>query len=146
MTTLLVITAMGVPPYSARGLTQTLQPIAAAAQVRRTVNGDLIDVSASQFRKYRSTIACADQQAPALDGIWPGMTVTVDCVSELAYLTDGGSPERTLAEEDSATPATRTEGEFTFYRPQLEMLVLDHRQQTDEYGAVVSWQLDLEEV
>jgi len=38
-----------VPPYSARGLTQTLTPIAAAANMRRTINGELLDLSAGQF-------------------------------------------------------------------------------------------------
>ena len=81
--TMLVLSGIGVPSYSARGLTQTLQPIEAAGSQRRTVNGTLVDLSQAQFRKYRSTIRCNDQQAPALDGIWPGQVVTVSCVAEL---------------------------------------------------------------
>jgi hypothetical protein len=140
-TTLLVLSGFGVPPYSARGLTQTLDPIAGAAVLRRTVNGDLVDRSAPQFRKYQSSISCADQQAPALEGIWPGQAVTVDCVAELAYLTMTDAPSRPVVEDSS-----REEGDFTFYRPRLTMRVVGFSQSRDEYGAVTSWKLDLEEV
>jgi len=138
-TTLLVISGMGVPPYSARGLSQTLTPIPASQQMRRTVNGELLDISSPLFRKYASSISCTDQQAPALEGIWPGQVLTVDCVAELAYPTMTGSPERTVV-------ASREEGAWTFYRPRLVMMVTGFQTQTDEYQAVVAWQLDLEEV
>ena len=87
--TVLTLSGVGVPPWSARGLTQTLEPIDAAAQLRRTVNGALRDFGYAPFRKYRSTISCADQEPPAVDGVWPGRTVTVGCVAELSFLTVG---------------------------------------------------------
>ena len=68
--TLLVLSGPGVQPYSARGLTQTLEPISAKSRVRRTVNGTLVDVSDAVFEKYRSTISCADQTVPALNDVW----------------------------------------------------------------------------
>lgn len=139
--TLLVLSGAGVPPYSARGLQQTLQPIAAATQMRRTVNGALVDISAAQFRKYSSSITCSDQQAPALEGIWPGEELVVDCVAELAYPIMTGSPDREVVPGSS-----RDEDGFTFYRPRLTMLVVGFTEAKDEYGAVTSWQLDLEEV
>lgn len=137
--TLLVLSGMGVAPYSARGLTQTLQPIAQAAQQRRTVNGALVDVSASQFQKYRSTITCTDQASPALEGVWPGAELVVDCVAELGYETMTGAPAREVV-------ASREADGFTFYRPRLTMLVTDFSVQTDEWGASVGWTLGLEEV
>lgn len=136
----LSITGLSISPYSARGLTQTLEPIAAASQLRRTVNGALVDVSASQLRKYRSTISCSDANAPALDGVWPGQSVTVNCAVELSYLTSGGSPARPVVSGSS-----RTEGSYTFYRPQLTMRVVSHSVQFDEYGATTGWTLELEE-
>lgn len=141
MTTLLVLSTFGVPPYSARGLTQTLEPIEASVVMRRTVNGALLDLSASQFRKYRSTIACDDQQPPAVDGVWPGRLVTVDCAAELSFLTSGGSPGRPVV-----TGSSRVEGVFTFYRPQLSMRVTAFSVNRDEYNAAVNWQMTLEEV
>jgi hypothetical protein len=140
-TTLLAISGINIPPYSARGITQTLAPIASAASLRRTINGSLVDLSASQFRKYASTISCTDQQHPALNGVWPGLQVTVDCVCELSYLTSGGSADRTVVPSTS-----RVEGAYTFYRPRLTMRVMAYDIQTDEYGASVGWSLQLEEV
>lgn len=138
--TLLELTGIGVPPYSARGLSQTLEPIAAAGSQRRTVNGTLVDLSRSEFRKYKSTIKCADHQAPAFNGIWPGQVVTVKCVAELSYPT-GGNASRTVVSGSS-----RTEGSFVFYRPQLTMQVVGFSMEKDEYGATTSWTLELEEV
>ena len=141
MTTVLTLAGIDVPPYSARGLTQTLEPIEASVQLRRTVNGALVDLSDALFRKYRSTIACQDQEPPAVDGVWPGQIVSVECVAELCFVTVGGSPSR-LAVEDS----DRIDGAFTFYRPILTMRVTGFSVTRDEYGAAVSWQLQFEEV
>ena len=141
MTSVLSLSGFGVPPYSARGASQTLEPIGQAQQLRRTINASLIDVSRPEFRKYGSTISCSDQQPPAVDGVWPGQIVTVDCIAELSYKTSGGSPARTVVSGSS-----RTEGDFTFYRPRLTMRILNLSQETDEFGAVVSWSMQLEEV
>lgn len=138
--TLLVISGPGMPTYAARGLTQTLDPIDAAGAIARTVNGGLIDLSPHQMRKYKSTISCTDQETPALDGVWPGMPLTVDCVAELGYLTAGGSPQRTVV-----TGSSRTAGLWTWYRPRLDMMVMGYTTSTNEYGAAVGWSLDLEE-
>jgi hypothetical protein len=139
MDTLLVITGMGFSPYAARGLSQTLQPIEQSRQLKRTASGKLVDVSVEQFRKYRSTISCTDQRAPAIDGIWPGMVVTVSCVAELSYLV-GGSPSR-----PAVAGSIREEEGYVFYRPMLVMRVVDIGPSTDEFAAEVAWTLELEE-
>ncbi|MEJ6845079.1 hypothetical protein V3589_02500 [Sinorhizobium fredii] len=139
--TLLVLTGIGVAPYSARGLEQTLQPINGAGQLRRTINGTLIDLSESQLRKFTSTISGSDQLSPALNGVWPGETVTVDCIVELCYPTSGGSPDRPVVSGSS-----RLEGAMTYYRPQLSMRVTDWQIREDEWGREVGWTLQLEEV
>jgi hypothetical protein len=141
MTTMLTLSGVGVPPYSARGLTQTLEPIEASVQLRRTVNGVLADLSDAPFRKYKSTISCQDQEPPALDGLWPGQIIVVECVAELSFVTVGGSPAR-LAVADSE----RVDGDFTVYRPILTMRATGFSVTRDEYGGAVSWQLQLEEV
>ena len=133
----LVIAGIGLPPASIRGVTQTLEPIQAASQLMRTVNGALVDVSAAAFRKYASAIQCSDQAPPALDGIWPGALVTVDCIAELVHPV-GGTPTRPVVE-------SRTEGGFVFYHPRLTMLVTAFNLDRDEWGAVVSWSMTLEE-
>lgn len=139
--TILVISGPGMPTYAARGLTQSLDPIDAAGTLARTVNGALINLSPSQMHKYASTITCTDADTPALDGIWPGMPLTVDCVPELGYRTAGGAPTR------NAVPGSeRVSGAWTYYRPRLEMLVVNYSTKRDEYGAETEWSLELEEI
>ena len=140
--TVLSMTGMDVAPYSARGLSQSLEPISASGQLRRTINGELIDLSSAQMRKFSSVIRGTDQLSPAVNGIWVGSTVTVDCIVELAYITaTGEAPERTIV-----TGSSRTEGAFTYYRPQLVMMVTGWDIDHDEYGQQVGWSLSLEEV
>jgi hypothetical protein len=139
--TLLTLSGLGVPAYSARGLTQTLEPIEASAQLRRTVNGALVDLSYEPFRKYKSAISCQDQEPPAVDGVWPGQVITVECVAELCFATTTGSPTR-----PAVTGSQRMDGDFTFYRPVLTMRITGFSVSRDEYGAAVSWQLQLEEI
>lgn len=139
--TVLDLDDIGLHDGASRGITQTLEPIEAATAMRRTVNGTLINLAPTQFRKYRSTVACTDQLPPALDGVWPGDVITVECVSELSYLTSGGSPAKSVV-----TGSSRVAGDFTFYRPSIEMMIVRMNTRTDEFGAVVGWSLDLEEV
>lgn len=139
--TVLSITGIGIPPYSARNIRQTLTAIGAASYMRRTINGELIDLSPTQFRKYKSSISANDIQPPALDGIWPGLTVTVDCIKELGYLTSGGSPKKTVVSGSS-----RVDGLFTFYRPQIIFKIINWTDNFSEWEAGDEWQLDLEEV
>ena len=138
--TILRLTGMGIPPYSARGLSQTLEPIPASQQLRRTINGTLTDFSATQFRKFQSSISGDDQDPPAFNGLWPGMELVVDCIPELAYETMTGGPDRTVV-----PGSAREEGDFSYYRPQLTMKVVNFSLKKDEYGAQNSWVLDLEE-
>jgi hypothetical protein len=139
-TTVLALWGVGVPPYSARGLSQTLEPIDMSVDTARDINGALMDLSSSQFRKYKSKVTGTDQQPPAVDGVWPGHVVTVDCVAELC------APEYSLLQRGAVPGSEREETGFTFYRPRLEMMVVGFNTSTDEYGAQVGWEMDLEEV
>lgn len=140
--TLLTISGFGTMLYQARGLTQSLEVIAAAKNQGRVIDGDLIDVSGAQFRKYLSKITCIDSSSPPLDNIFPGMEVTVECACELCYLTGNpGSPAR-----PEVPGSARTAGEYSFYRPILTMLVRDVRLDFDEWRADTNWEISLEEV
>jgi hypothetical protein len=141
VTTLLEITGAGLTPYAARGLTQTLEPIAAASHTRRTINGSLKDNSQLQFQKYRSSISCKDMDAPQFDGNWPGKSLTVKCVAELSYVTIGGTPQRSVV-----TASSRVVGLYTMYRPILIMRLIKWNVADDEYEAAVNWSMELEEV
>jgi hypothetical protein len=138
--TVLVLSVMGVPLYSARGLSQTLEPIDASKNMRRSINGILTDVAHAQFRKYLSKITCTDARVPAADGIWPGMTLVVDCVAYLSH-------QSSLTPQRPVVPGSSfTENGFTFYRPRLTMLVTTNTAQIDEWAGTVPWEIDLEEV
>jgi hypothetical protein len=148
--TLLVLTPLAtatpvLTPYAARGLTQTLELISGGGAgqsqwLRRDVNGNLQDVSDIRFRKYRSTVSCRDGETPCVDNAWIGLQVQVSCIVELSYPT-GGSPARTVV-----TGSTRTQGSITYYRPQLTCLVASIKNSAQEYAALNSWEVDLEEV
>lgn len=135
----LALLGRGVPPYSARGLTQTLEPLDQATSLARTINGELIDLSRAEFRKYKSTISGTDQRPPSCDGLWPGREIVVDCIAELAYPV-GGAPQRPVVAGSSFSEAG-----FNYYRPRLTMMVTAFQLARDEYGAQVSWSMSLEE-
>lgn len=139
--TLLVLSDMGFPIYSAGGIRQTLTPIGGAGNILRDINGELVDLSDTAFQKFASRIECTDQNSPGIDGIWPGKILTVDCVVELAYSTNTGSPARPPVEG-----STWTSGDFTVYRPRLLMMVKNYELSLDEWPSDVSWSMDLEEV
>lgn len=131
----------GMPPYSLRGARQTLAPIDAASNLKRTVNGALIDLSGEQFRKLRSTISGEDQQTIPLGDFWPGRTVFVECIAKMCYMTGTGTPART-----AVAGSSYVDGDFTFYRPLLIMKIVSISADQDEYSDTVSWSIDLEEV
>ena len=136
---LLTISAVGVPPYSVRGLVSGIKPLGQSKQVRRTVNGAALDTSDSVMRQWAFTFQCKDQQAPGFWESWPGAVFTVALPMELAYLTATGAATRAVA-------ATRTEGDYTFYRPSVSAIVTDWSGEFDEWNADYSWTLDMEEV
>jgi hypothetical protein len=138
--TLLVLSGVGVPRFSARGLTQTLVPIDASLQLQRTINANIIDLSLAQFKKYRSQISATDQRPPSVDGKWPGQIVTVDCVVELSCVA-ADTPART-----QVPGSLYTEEGYKFYRPRLVMVVVGFNISNDEWPADVNWTMDLEEI
>lgn len=140
--TVLRMIGVGVPPYSARGLRQTIAPIDQASQLRRTVNGGLKDISFSGFKKYKTTISGTDQRPPNFDGKWPGKTVTIDCIAELSYTPDEGETRQRPAVPGSE----HVEGAHTVYRPRLEMRVVNFQQDHDEYEVAIGWTMDAEEI
>lgn len=140
--TLLVISGMGNFQYQARGLTQTLGLIPQATDLERSINGKLIDMGNPVFRKFMSKITCTDVDAPPLDGLWPGMAVTVQCAAGLSYATGNpGSPCR-----PEVSGSSYVQGGFTFYRPTLEMLVKTFSENWEEWRGDMGWVLELEEI
>lgn len=128
------------PLYSARGLTQTLEHEDGALIQERTINGELIDLSIPRFRVLRSVISATDVRPPSRDVVWPGRTVIVECAYTLSYPA-GGSPSR-----DVVPGSEFTEGDFTFYRPSITMMVGRMTGSFDEWAAGYSWSIELREI
>jgi hypothetical protein len=151
-----------------RQIKETLEPID-HGELRRTVNGVLMNLTMPEFRKYRISLSAADLFPPTLAGIWKGMQVTVQPISEIADRIATGGTVRTL-ERDPVAGSVRcvdidgAEVEFglvgrlvtltgaaakpvkIFYRAVLTMLVVSWSADEDEWGAATSWRLELEEV
>ncbi len=141
--TLLAMSTIGVPLYSARGLTQVLTPAPEAKPTpRRTINGELRWLGLTQMQKFDSTITCTDQEAPAFDGLWPGMSLIIDCVCELGYPI-GGSPIRPVV---SGSSRSNFDATYTYYRPQITFMVVDYQESNAEYQHDYQWQLNLREI
>lgn len=146
--TILTISGIDFPPWSARGLKQKLEVVGESKQLQRTVDGEMDDLSTSQFRKYRSTISCTDVDVPAIDGLFPGQEVVVDCIVELSYMEPGTPPEDEPG-ESAARPVVPgsviVANGFVRYRPRLTMLVEDISIQRNEWQAETNWSVDLVE-
>jgi hypothetical protein len=138
ITTLLTLSGDNLPPYSARGLRQTLEPIGQASALHRSVNGRLLNFAPSQFQLFKTEISGNDQQAPALTKVWPGTPITVSTVAELAYLTANNVPERLIA-------GSFIDGDYTFYRLVLNCIVVNWNLDKAEWEAMTGWRIDLEE-
>lgn len=158
--TLLILDGMGVPLYSARGLTQDFDMIdQAGASLLRDTDGNLQDFSPPNdiFHKYVTTISNTDLRLPRISGIWPGFLVNVHCVFEFCYPTIGGVADRPKvpnaynAQGRFISPPTvgvdtRVEGDFTYYRPIFACRVRKISGGKKEYPGDTNWTIIAEEV
>lgn len=141
--TILTISSFGNMLYQARALSQSLKPIGESTQMERTINGTLVDLSVAQFRKYSTSIRVPNNvNAPPIDNVFPGQTVTVQCACALAFVTGTvGLPHKPVV-----SGSMYTEGDYTFYRPELEMMVRSVDTSFDEWQNVIGWTIELEEI
>lgn len=139
---LLSMIELGIAPYALRGISQTLEPIDAAGDFRRTASGTLIHISAPQFQKYRTTIRCSDLSSPGLDNVWQGMRVTMHCAAELGY---EGSTDTSGRGRPAVPNSIRDEEGWTFYRPIIVFLITGYSIDFAEWDAEYAWELTAEE-
>lgn len=137
--TVLVITGVGLSPFAARFATQTYATLAGSFD--RTINGKLVSTSTpEQTEKYSTSIVFNDMDTPGLDGFFVGRRVVVDWIQEFSFLTEGGTPTREVV-----PGSLRVEGDSTWYRPRMTMLVKSVSGSTPEWEGMSPAQLDLEE-
>ncbi len=157
------------PLLSSRGCLQTLQPCA-PQKIYRTIDGRLITITTPLHQKYVSTLRCKDSEGIAIEGLWTGAALWVDCIQRLSCpIAEGVTSwtlERDPVEESlflqnpaldplELTPQGRQvtwpaslsrPGNFISYRPRLLMRLKDFHLETDEWGLTVGWTMTLEEV
>lgn len=165
--TILKIGDLIFPVGAARGISQTIQPID-NGDVRRTVNGSLLDLTRIQNRKFESQIRLQDQATPTLAGVWKGSTHIIECIFPFRELVDPASTTHTIIRTPVTGSVTGIEDisglivdpisvvgeDITFtnavnlikYRPVLTMMVLAITFDVDEYAATEGWTVDFEEV
>jgi hypothetical protein len=119
--TLLSIDGIDFSDYASRGITMSLQPVDAGA-LEVDVNGNLVDMTLPQFRKYEATVECTDHEAPDFTDIWRGTVVEVVCIPQLG-------------------PSDSTDGTLT-----MSMMVDTWNTGRDEWQSEVAWSLHLRQI
>lgn len=84
MTTRLELSGVAFPPGSDLRISESLKLIGGAADMRRTVNAGLVNVSRSAFRKRALSLSGDDMRPAALHHLFPGDYVEVIPVEPLA--------------------------------------------------------------
>ena len=156
--------AIPLPLGSSRQLSVSVEPIEASAQLRRTINGELRDLSDPAFRRYRVTLSATDQVPPAIGALWPGDLVDVEVPYDLTEPVIAGAATltRDLADNtefyayDAAglnVPAACAGRElsapgaaYVTYRPRLACRVSQRSERAVDRQATSEWSLVLEEV
>lgn len=161
----LVLSGLVIPVGSGRGITQSITPID-NGDLRRTVNGTLVDTTRAVNQKYSTSIKCSDQGSPPFAQVWKGSEMEISCVAKIRQMTDaamvvtltrvpveasivGMKSDGTRIDADSLDDMDVTFSEDVImveFCPILEMMVTNYSVDEDEYGATTGWQLDLEEV
>ena len=162
--------ALFFPPGSARGIQASVEQVY-GGDLRRTVNGALVDLTRPQLRKYRVSISTTGQALPDLRGLWRGQLVTMaPPVIWTAYAAAGAAsialerPARAakwrLLNAATGLPvagATLSQNGLTLtlpsaapavqleYQPVLSCRVSAVSASGDEWDASATWSLDLEE-
>lgn len=113
--------------FAARGISMQMSEIDQAADIRRDVNGNLINVldGVTAFQKYKFSLSCEDMESPGFAAATGGRTAfrkgdaaTLICIPDL-----GATEQQTFTVMNMGWTVTR-----------------------DDWNAITSWSLDLEQV
>jgi len=118
--TLLDITGIPMGDYSVRGITMELAPEQNSNGLQRASSGMLLDLTATQMRKFTATVSCDDVNAPDFTDVWQGTPVTVVSVPDI--------------------------GQGDGVAISMDMLVDSWSVSRDEWGCVSSWSLTMRQV
>jgi len=118
-TTLLSIDGIDFSDYATRNISVVLQPIATGS-LRRDVNGNLVDMTLPQFRKYRVEVLCSDHEVPNLNDIWRGKEVEVTLIPGLGVEDSSGVMTLTMMVVEWTTDRKEWEAQGSWHLVLLE--------------------------
>lgn len=159
------------PAGSARGIQTSIAQLS-SGELRRTVNGSLVDLTRAALRKYSVSLSADGQAFPDLRGMWRGQKVTVaPPVWWTAYVPEGTQTvqlERPAADGtwtarnaetgenlyfgrasdglSFSSPYPVTPESVLEYQPTFVCRVVSVTFSGDEWEASATWSLELEEV
>lgn len=162
--------ALFFPPGSARGIQSSVEQVY-GGDLRRTVNGALVDLTRPQLRRYRISLSATGQALPDLRNVWRGQLVTVsppviwtafadagDGLIEVErpvrdgawrlLAADGGEEVHGAVLSEDGLTLTLPEGAPAVqleYQPVLTCRVTSASTSGDEWDASATWSLELEE-
>ncbi|VDS10038.1 hypothetical protein PARHAE_03249 [Paracoccus haematequi] len=141
-------------PGADRNVAVSVTPISQATNLRRTVNGELINVARDVYRKLRVTISGRGRRSPAFSDMFPGDDMTVQLPDPLFYA--GADIGRTVIEKAGVLEdcsEIRVPPGAPFAQPVaavgyillLECKITGLSVQVDEWKKDYTWNLELEE-
>lgn len=163
METQLLFSIGGTPKFSARNCIQELKPLI-KSPILRSINGNFIENTNDTNMKYISKITCNDEVPFALDGIYPGVDISVGCITPLiqkitsektklsrdyvsgsiiAY--DTSNDKVNIKKIDGRHIHLEKSSGYIKYRPWMKMKVVDFEVKTNEWDMKSFWVLKLEE-
>lgn len=158
-------TEIRIPRHAGFGVEQSMAFIELAGQAKRDVNGGLIRIQNSLFRKYTTEISVSRTGAPTFGNLNPQDLLTIHCVAEITQRVSSGAAtlirdpvpdsvrcfkanDKEIAgfsvSERSVTGATGAT--YLTFRPILECAVSAFSWNQNEITGEVSWSLSAEEV
>lgn len=168
--TLIKLDLNALPTEASSNCTQELTPIN-AGELNRTINGELIYIGEENIAKFRSTIRGQDTLPIALDNLWRGKIIEVQCLQPLAQSVSTATSTVILARRAAISSVcawsnnikipiiNQQDNKVTFalpsqvssfivtYRPIMQMMIVDFGYVSHEWDMKQnSWYLDLEEV
>lgn len=150
MSTLLVINGMPFSKYATRGVKESIAPLEDSSQFRRTVNKTLRYVGVGEpARKFKYTYSGEDLVGLPVNSLYIGQNVTFHAVEEFGeHGTIPVNPNDWTENIRPIVPGSLRQGidGFIYYRPVITGLVTAFSTERDEWGAVTSWSLEIEEV
>lgn len=166
----ITIGTINIPKGAGIGISETLQPVDNGA-LRRSINGDLKDLTRPENRKFEYSISGGDSASPALAALWkgsiingvipvikmrdnldtPGLAITLtrepDPATVIGYTAacEKVTPD-TIGGTDNKDITFLTNVDYVEYRAIFDFMVVSNSVDADEYAATEGWQIDFAEV